>query len=112
MSILDSNLGVLLLKATLLLIAAVLMRSLLLRASAATRHLTLVFAMCGLILLPLLAVGLPVWQLEVLPAKEQPVSVAIPMPLEPELLATLYGPRQEDPMIRPAAIQPISPNTR
>jgi beta-lactamase regulating signal transducer with metallopeptidase domain len=37
------------------------------RASAATRHLSLTMAMLGLVLLPVLALGLPVWQLEVLP---------------------------------------------
>jgi beta-lactamase regulating signal transducer with metallopeptidase domain/Tfp pilus assembly protein PilF len=67
MSVLESSLIGLLLKATLIVAVALAMYYALRRASAATRHLSLTMAMLGLVLLPFMALGLPVWQLEVLP---------------------------------------------
>jgi len=67
MSLLESNVTGLLLKATLILIVVLAAHFALRRASAATRHLSLTMAMLGLVLLPFLSLSLPVWQLEVLP---------------------------------------------
>jgi beta-lactamase regulating signal transducer with metallopeptidase domain len=67
MSILESGLIALLLKATAILVAVVLVYLALRRASAATRHLCLAMAMFGVVLLPVLSLSLPAWQLEVLP---------------------------------------------
>jgi beta-lactamase regulating signal transducer with metallopeptidase domain/Flp pilus assembly protein TadD len=67
MSALDSNLTALLVKVTLILVAALAAHLGLRRASAATRHLSLTLAMLGLLLVPFLSLGLPAWQLEVLP---------------------------------------------
>jgi len=62
----------LLAKATALLALGLLARTALRRASAATRHLGLTLAMIGLVTLPLLVWGLPVWRLAVLPANPSP----------------------------------------
>lgn len=67
MSVLDSSLTAFLVKATLILVAVLAAHLVLRRSSAATRHLVLTLAMCGLVALPLLALSLPVWQLELLP---------------------------------------------
>ncbi len=85
MSIFESDLAALLVKASLLLVVAMLARVVLMRSSAATRHLALVMVLGALVLLPVLAVGLPVWQLEVLPAHESAPPVATPQaPIELE----------------------------
>jgi len=67
MSALDSNLTAFLVKVTLILVAGLAAHLALRRASAATRHLSLTLAMIGLLLMPFLSLGLPVWQLAVLP---------------------------------------------
>jgi beta-lactamase regulating signal transducer with metallopeptidase domain/Tfp pilus assembly protein PilF len=88
MSTLESSLIGLLLKATLIIAIALAMHFALRRASAATRHLSLTMAMLGLVLLPFLALGLPVWQLEVLPPNAPaPSSETSPELLDEEWLA-------------------------
>lgn len=86
MSILESTLSALLLKATLILVAVVVGHFALRRASAATRHLFLAMAMSGLVLLPILSLSLPAWQLDVLPpaVASQGDASGLPSPIEQE----------------------------
>ena len=69
MSAITSNLAEFVMKPTFVIIIVLLAVHFgLRRASAATRHLTLTLALVSLLVLPLLSLSLPVWQLEILPA--------------------------------------------
>jgi beta-lactamase regulating signal transducer with metallopeptidase domain/Flp pilus assembly protein TadD len=88
MSALDSSLTAFLVKATLILVVVLAAHLTLKRSSAATRHLVLTLAMCGLFALPLLALSMPAWQLEVLPqAVAKPIAASTPVAVEDEWVA-------------------------
>jgi len=88
MSPLESNLIAFLIKTTLILVAVLAGHFVLRRASAASRHLNLTLAMCGLAILPFLTLGLPAWQLEVLPSDPAPVPIVAPqLPVDLEVEA-------------------------
>ena len=64
------------LKSALLLVLAKVVLLLTRQASAATRHLILSGAICGLLALPILTLTLPAWQLPILPSLLSPVSAS------------------------------------
>ena len=80
MNALDPNLTALLTKVTLILAVALMAHLGLRRASAATRHLSLTLAMISLVVMPFLSLGLPVWQLEVLPQSTTAAPSAVATP--------------------------------
>ena len=73
-------------KASLILLAAALTSLILRRASAALRHLVWTLALCSALLLPVVSLALPKWQLQLVtiappaPSVESPVAVAAPFP--------------------------------
>src|SRR5258705_10668686 len=68
LSTLQGNLVAASIKGILVLIGAAALCCVLRRASAAARHLVWSLALTGLLALPLLSLGLPVWQIAVLPS--------------------------------------------
>src|SRR5512138_1711787 len=77
------------LKSALLLVMAKAMLLMSRRASAATRHLILSGAICGLLALPVLTLTLPTWQLPILPSLLSSVSAsAATVATQPEGIAT------------------------
>ena len=92
MNVLDSSLTALLVKTTLLLVAVLAAHLVLKKSSAATRHLVLTLAICALFALPLLALSMPVWQLEVLPQTvAKPIAASTPVAVEDEWAAGAVG---------------------
>jgi beta-lactamase regulating signal transducer with metallopeptidase domain len=78
------------LKSALLLILAKAVLLLTRRASAATRHLILSGAICGLLALPVLALILPTWQLPLLPSLLSTASAATAkVAIQPEGIASV-----------------------
>ena len=74
-------------KATLVLAAAAGIAALLRRAPAAERHLAWTLALAALLVLPLLALALPVWRLPLLPAGAAPAWSGTPAPPADVLVA-------------------------
>ena len=76
-------------KASLVLLAAALTSLILRRASAALRHLVWTLALCSALLLPVVSLALPKWQLQLVtisspaPAVESTVAAAAPEPAAP-----------------------------
>ena len=72
-------------KASLILLAAALTSLILRRASAALRHLVWTLALCSVLLLPVVSLALPKWQLQLVtiaspaPAVESTVAAAAPI---------------------------------
>lgn len=78
------------LKSALLLVLAKVILLLTRKASAATRHLILSGAICGLLALPVLAITLPAWQMPILPSLLSPVSAsAATVATQPEGMAAV-----------------------
>src|SRR5436190_12921008 len=84
LSTLQSNLVAASIKGILVLIGAAALCLILRRASAAARHLVWSLALTGLLALPLLSLGLPVWRLAVLPSA--PVASVAIEPQPPEVV--------------------------
>src|SRR5438874_9029857 len=81
LSVLQNHLFAASIKGILVLVSAATLCFFLRRASAAARHLVWSLALSGLLALPLLSLGLPVWQIAVLPsAPVDSVSIATHAP--------------------------------
>ena len=85
------------------------------RASAAARHLVWTLALCGLLLLPVLSLVVPKWQLPILPGPATPVERALPASREPVTPAVKPEWREtapvetETPTQFPSSISPPAP---
>ena len=86
-------------KAIFVLIIAAGLSSLLKQASAAARHFVWVLAIAGVLALPLLTMGLPVWKIAILPSDSPAPSVAAPQAkrqapstaqIEPKVARTVF----------------------
>src|SRR5262245_31915526 len=86
-------------KAIFVLMIAAALSSMLKQASAAARHFVWVLAIAGVLALPLLALGLPVWKIAILPPDSTAPSVAAAQskqqappaaPFDPQIAPPVY----------------------
>src|SRR5437762_2532803 len=114
LSVLQNHLFAASIKGILVLVSAATLCFFLRRASAAARHLVWSLALSGLLALPLLSLGLPVWQIAVLPpAPVDSVSIETPA-LEvarnaPKLNSTTPESVIKGNVLAPPNIEPIAP---
>src|ERR1041384_8706806 len=85
-------------KAIFVLIIAAGLSSMLKQASAAARHFVWVLAIAGVLALPLLTMGLPVWKIAILPSDSSAPSLAAAQPKQQAASTAQIAPQVAPPV--------------